>query len=290
MDKILILRYQNIITGNLFSESISKDINLSESNALINAIKRQDEFRHYKSEYKFIFSKEDNDGCFGILLKKGTANVGTSYNSKGVVKEKINDWHGLPFYIYYKTQLIFIQEIKKLIKVDTLCRLLSNIDLKEQSTNNYKTVVEPIIEPGNFWPIVNNADGICELKVELAGPNLFGATKKANVLLKELKEVYNQEKFTFKLENENAKLNIPNNEFINSCLDQAESGGGSWELLALFRKKKTRVKSYDKAATMSVETIENIETLQSLKSRLIEKVKQIDDLLLKNLNKTQNRD
>ncbi|TGE17802.1 hypothetical protein [Hymenobacter elongatus] len=286
MDKILVLRYQNVKASTLFSDSSVAVADLSRENTLIKSIKENSSFTLYYSEYKFLFYIEDDLGCFGTLMKKQKANVGRTYDNKGPVVEQMDNWQQMPFYIYYKTQIIFIQEKKKIIPITILCELLSSLKIDEQKINYYNTIVEPIIEPGNFWPAIKNSDGIYGLKFELVGPNLFGATKSANQLLQALKPIYNQEKFSFSLENENAALKVPENKFIETCRDQAESGGGSWQITALIRRAKIVIKSYDKAKTISTDNIKDIESLVGIRSKLHDAISRIDAILLGKINKS----
>ena len=105
MDKILVLRYQNIKASTLFSESNVTVADLSRENTLIKSIRENSSFTLYYSEYKLLFYKEDELGYFGTLMKKQKANVGRTYDDKGPVVEQMDNWQQLPFYIYYIADL-----------------------------------------------------------------------------------------------------------------------------------------------------------------------------------------
>ncbi len=99
--------------------------------------------------------------------------------------------------------------------------------------------LELLTEKNNFWEYIHENNGkVSEIEFQLVAPNFLGI-KTVREMLEKL-NIYNNTRCQFKLQNEEGKLKIDeNDEFIKDAVTYTSSGGGSWKIKALQSKEST---------------------------------------------------
>lgn len=129
------------------------------------------------------------------------------------------------------------------------------------SASGYVASVNPIVEPHEFWNIVENNEGqIKEFAITVRPPNLFQLENSFNDDLSHAAKIYNTTEVEIKMRNRENALNLPQNDgFLRESVDYVTRGGGEYKLSIQNGKKiitsgneaKTKVFEFD---TLDIES------------------------------------
>lgn len=179
-------------------------------------------------DYAIRITLEDSGVFFGKLSKRRLTET-HSLTPEDVVEQDIEDWPFVEFLCDpYKNQVIVLR-LKSDIMADATNakRVLADIFSKRLEKTGYGATVEPLSVKRAFWSVVEASDKLYSVALSLHSPNLFGADSKANLALKEIQDIFNNDEFYVKIENKDGQLSLPEQN-LASYVEYAEQGGGSW--------------------------------------------------------------
>ncbi|EKO39203.1 MAG: hypothetical protein B193_2091 [Solidesulfovibrio magneticus str. Maddingley MBC34] len=208
--------------------------------------------------YAIRITHIEGDMHFGKLSKREyTEN--RSITPVDVEDSVIEDWPYVNFVfdVSKGVQLLAIEKDMELFpSVSGLKRKMSLMAKKSMGYTGFVVNFEPVVEKFAFWNIIEQAERIYALRLKLESPNMFGASMKARESLKELQGVFNNNKLGIVIENSEGNLDIPR-ERIESYVEYADQGGGSWVLDIARDGERRRFASFQNAVVAKVALIKS---------------------------------
>lgn len=208
--------------------------------------------------FEFIESVDDEfpSGRFlvGKMAKYRQAHLGTKV--PGDIQEfDVDNW--IPVYVVVDVlgQYIFVQKDYKFGTEEQVCNALQEgLRIPVLETYNHLLFIEPKLEAGRFWSIVEGHNKIYKIDLTMISPNILETNKKARKALEELKKLFGQDDVAIRLRNENGDLKVPKNP-ISEYVDYIEEGEGKWAVTTEGDRggKKTH-KSIDSAMIFEIST------------------------------------
>jgi hypothetical protein len=208
--------------------------------------------------FEFIESVDDEfpSGRFlvGKMAKYRQAHLGTKV--PGDIQEfDVDNW--IPVYVVVDVlgQYIFVQKDYKFGTEEQVCNALQEgLRVPVLETYNHLLFIEPKLETGRFWSIVEGHNKIYKIDLTMISPNILETNKKARKALEELKKLFGQDDVAIRLRNENGDLKVPKNP-ISEYVDYIEEGEGKWAVTTEGDRggKKTH-KSIDSAMIFEIST------------------------------------
>lgn len=269
--KLIAFRYFIIkTTHTLFEEpnNISKDL-------FFKPFEERYEIQYYYSKYTTRIHDFNGNYFWGYLFKSKDISL-IKLDSKDFDEEEINNWDKLFFIIEKKSQLIFVEQKSQIASQENIQRVINKMVNDYACNYGYEIKIKFITDHKAFWNIIDSARGIYRIAFKLNAPNLFGATKKANEIVKTLQKETNMTEATFDLRNKNSNLKI-NREDLDSYRDYADSGGGEWTLGVLENKHKKKYSSKKFVKTIDLEC--NSENKHLIEERLDNIIANLDGLI-----------
>lgn len=203
-----------------------------------------------------IIDIEDNL-IFGKLSKKTMSHIHDLTN-EDIVDVNVEDWPYLGFVCDVsenKQKFVIEYDSQFIHKVGNFSKLLSELANQRMFHYGYAVSFEPIVEERTFWNIISQSEAIYSLTFDLKSPNLFGASSAANESLKELQNVFNNNRTEITLVNDKGNLRVPEDE-IETYRKYADMGGGEWKIIIKKNNKKKKYSSSDRALKIVIEAEE----------------------------------
>jgi hypothetical protein len=157
-------------------------------------------------------------------------------------QESIDNWEKLFFAIDTDQQIILSQYSSNIAQPSVIKNVFTKMFEMTGIQLDHEVMIEFICEPQSFWEFIEDADSLYRVRFELSAPNLFGASKKANTYMEEVKKRYNATDYKGELSNPQGKLKPDREEFEN-FRDYADSGGGNWSVTKGKNGKKSTLTS-----------------------------------------------
>ncbi len=158
----------------------------------------------------------------------------------GIETEELDDYKDCHIFIDVERQFFIIERNSELgndivqqknIIAKVITHIFENICLFFE--------LELLTEKNNFWEYIHKNNGkIVEIEFQFVTPNFLGI-KTVREMLQKL-NIYNNTKCQFKLQNDEGKLIIDeNDEFIKDAVKYTSCGGGRWRAKALQNTEST---------------------------------------------------
>jgi hypothetical protein len=176
-------------------------------------------------------SGEFPEGRFlvGKMAKYRQAHLGAKI--PGDIQEfDVDNWIPIIVVIDIVGQYIFVQKDYKFGTGEQICNALQDgLRYPVLEVYNHLVFVEPKLEAGTFWSIVENHKRLYKMEINLISPNILETNIKAREALEGLKALFGQDDVTIKFKSENGDLKVPENP-VSAYVDYIEEGEGKWSL------------------------------------------------------------
>jgi len=103
--------------------------------------------------------------------------------------------------------------------------------------------VDEITDEREFWRYVEEAQKIYKLDLRLKSPNLFGFHEETSAVLRELRNIINQDELRLELRNAEGLLQLHPVSWLRNALRYITDGGGSWVLRIKLNNLITAIRS-----------------------------------------------
>ncbi len=264
-------------SGELFDKNLSPK---NPSGLFLKPILERRIIELYKRKYTIRIISDDVDSRYliGYFLKSIDTHVIT-LDGDEIDEDDILNWEKLILILDQENQIIAIEHKSNIAHHENIKHAISKLTEDYVSRFELELKLEFLIDKAMFWNILDGSDGVFQIGFQLNAPNLFGARKKANEFLGELKEKHNMTKVGIDLQNKNGNLKY-NSEELESYVEYSDAGGGNWTLSVLKNGKKKEYKSSNNLRKTKLETDlgEFRSNLEKLREILISVIKDLDDL------------
>ena len=212
-----------------------------------------------------------------ILVSKFAKETHFTKNDEGEVDltpEGEIDFPYVYLIIDFKNQIILIQRRSSVFRTMKAVKTsLESFVTKSLDLRNYVFSLDEISNKQKFWEIVNTAEGIYFLELELRSPNFLGAKYSATEFLKKQREIHNSTEVAVKLENKHGKLKVLKEHF-ESYIDYIAAGAGKYKLKYKSKGQMWIKNSNQNAKTLNIIGLPEDQTLEYVENSL----KEIDEL------------
>lgn len=141
-----------------------------------------------------------------------------------------------------KNQIILLERNNRVFQqIESAIEILATYFREKMIIYDYVVNVYPLVSKKKFWSYVESADEIYELSLELNAPNLFFGNSDTREILKEIKDVTNNETFDISFKNKEGKLKVAQ-ESLGKYIDYVREVGGKY-LLKFMRNGVREVKT-----------------------------------------------
>lgn len=141
-----------------------------------------------------------------------------------------------------KNQIILLERNNRVFQqIESAIEILATYFREKMIIYDYVVNVYPLVSKKKFWSYVESADEIYELSLELNAPNLFFGNSDTREILKEIKDVTNNETFDISFKNKEGKLKVAQ-ESLGKYIDYVREVGGKY-LLRFMRNGVREVKT-----------------------------------------------
>ncbi|MBV4420301.1 hypothetical protein KM800_13400 [Clostridium tyrobutyricum] len=106
-------------------------------------------------------------------------------------------------------------------------------------SHGYEITVDQLSDPKHFWQIIDTAENVYQVDLNLKSPNMFEGITNAEEFAKTLKEVSNSTENNINLKNDQGNLRLKKH-FFKSFIEYIACGGGKWSAKAKFFGKKAK--------------------------------------------------
>lgn len=209
---------------NSFTKEHRKEIDYRKTNYVIYCKQLQELESRY---YMMTFAKEKQ------LIRGKKADT-------GIETEKLDDYKDCHIFIDVKRQFFLIERNGELgNNIVQQKNVIANVITRIFEKRLLYFELELLTEKNNFWEYIRENNGkISEIEFQLVTPNFLGI-KTVREMLQKL-NIYNNTRCQFKLQNDEGKLTIgENDEFINDAVKYTSNGGGRWRIKALEHTETT---------------------------------------------------
>lgn len=214
--------------------------------------------------FSFVKPSGGNDFPVGRFLLGKTAKLRYAHVGEkipgDIVEHKADDWVPVITVIDIVEQYIFVQQDWRFGTSSQICRSLqAGLRSPVLDEYNYLLYVEPKLQEGGFWTVINDHSKIYKVDLDLISPNILETNIKARESLAALKLLFGQDGVAIKLYNGNGNLKVPVNP-ISNYVDYIEEGEGSWSVTTEgVRGGKKTHKSFETAMTVDLEVSASVD-------------------------------
>lgn len=222
------------IPGSLYTAP--KDENARKQMLVDEVLRNQDFKTKSKIDFAIRAIRNDKNIYWGKLSKRITLNL-SKKTENDFIENPEESWPASNFSINLEKQIFVIELNSEFgMPVHIVINKFEEFVNTKFSVLGFRFSFEPLVEKKEFWSIIENHSELYRVKFLMNSPNLFGANKKANESLKELRELYNNTNAAIILENQGGELRLPQDP-IEDYRDYCDAGGGHWEIKVGEREK-----------------------------------------------------
>lgn len=162
-----------------------------------------------------------------------------------IEESSVDDWPYSQFICSTRFQIFLVQLNSRInFTAEHVSNLLNERFSGAFQRSGYKAIFQAHTDEGEFWEVIESADKVFSVRLELNSPNaVWGATANLREKLKELKKVTNTSSTVIELSNELGELLIRVDDFKN-YVKWIETGSGRWVL-------KVKYPGWDKASRVT---------------------------------------
>ncbi|MBN2603383.1 MAG: hypothetical protein JXA91_04545 [Candidatus Thermoplasmatota archaeon] len=147
-----------------------------------------------------------------------------------IIKVKSEDFPFIYVIFDLEGQSILVQNNTTLFaSTNSAIKVLENYFTEIMMVNHFTVKITEVTHSSKFWETVEDADKIYSLRLNLKSPNLFGGQIKANELLKNQRDLFNNTEFNVELKNENGELKVLK-ENVSDYIHYISAGGGQYAM------------------------------------------------------------
>lgn len=234
-------------------------------------------------KYVLYYIKELYEKTHLLKLGKQIKNKKYLPEQKDIYEIEESDNYPYVYIIYNiddKQQIFLIEKNTSIFRdVEDSIKRLTDIIKTSVKMQGYEIKIEPITFNNAFWRCIDDADGLNEIEIQLNSPNLFGASFKTNRFLENLKKLYNNDTFSFKLSNGENNLQI-DKEDMNDTIKYIGEGGGRWKIKGKFNGQEETISSVNEKNIKKISIDVEEENANKIKGKVI----QLDNFFKKNKN------
>lgn len=189
------------------------------------------------------YVKDIDEQIFITKFSKEKHIVTHDARTDDIVEQDLPDYPFIYMLISLDRQIVLLENKSSVfISPFSAQRCIENFFTNFVKQNDYLVKLDEIQYEDKFWEIVERAEQIYSLKLNLKSPNIFGARYKANEFLKEQREYYNNTEMNVELKNDEGNLTLLR-ENLEDFIKYISAGGGRYLILLKEKGIYQRIKS-----------------------------------------------
>ncbi|TCV17140.1 hypothetical protein EDC17_101157 [Sphingobacterium alimentarium] len=275
--------FRYLITKNssqydLFGEEINKEQLVKE---VLNNLKEAKKITWDNSDSKYIFTGIDTyENLYFLKFARESNNFINEEVENDIVRRGITEPKFVYLIIDQIHQIVLIESNKSVFaNTLTVSKLLKYYLNEKINSKSYIINIFPLATPDKFWNVVNNAELIYDIKLELNAPNMaFFGKKKAQQILKIIHNETNNDELDISFKNSKGELNVDENG-LGKFIDYIREVGGQYMMkFKIIANEKFRYfKSSDDKFSTNLDISDNFSSTES-KEYVKDKIEKISTL------------
>lgn len=186
----------------------------------------------YNGNTFVLYCKELSSNRFFMSFAKKTYQMIGEKTDNGIISGPVDDYKKCNIFINTASQFFIIEKnFDMCTSYDAIMNAVSNVITSFLKKRSLYFQLNLLTEKNDFWEYVAvNSGNISEIEIKLTSPNLLRGIVSVSDFLHQTHEQYNNTDFSFKLSNDEGKLNVnPDNPFLQDAIRYSSAGCGTWK-------------------------------------------------------------